>query len=34
MGEKQVNELLAAFWVMEVDVETPMDQPASLLQSL
>jgi hypothetical protein len=34
VSEKQIDELLSAFWVMEIDVETPVDQPASLLKSL
>lgn len=34
MREKQVNELFASLRMMKVDVETPVNEPASLLKRL
>jgi len=33
VSEKQVNQLLSAFFVMEVNIQAPMNQPTTLLKS-
>jgi len=34
VGKEKVDKLLTAFWVVEVDVQAPVNQPAALLESM